>query len=422
MTAERLDRIITTPNRAAVPKVCRLVPLATCLLVLLASCKSHEAPAAGEAAMPPLEVTAVKIVPADLPVVLDYLGQTEGSRVIEVRTRVEGVLQKMNFTEGKMVKAGEVLYRLDPKQFEITLENVRAELAQEEARLENARRSVRRLKPLVEQNAVSQKDLDDAVSAETTATAVVRGAKAKVNEAEMKLGYTVIKAPISGVAGRSLKQEGSLLSPGTDGQLTTVSQLDPLYVNFNVSENEMIRYNDEEKNKSIRFPKGGNFDVALKLCDGTIAPVTGKLNFTNPLYNKETGTLSVRAVVKNPGFHLLPGQYVRVLLKGGIRPNAIVVPQRAVMQGQKGKFVVVVDAASKAEMRNVEVGEWSGENWIITSGLKAGETVVVDGAMKLQAGMPVKVAASPDAKGQAKGGGDKETQGAGKKAAEPAGR
>ena len=365
------------------------------LLLFVLACSKHDAAAPGGAAVPPAEVTAVKVVPADIPMVLDYLGQTEGSRVIEVRTRVEGVLQKMNFKEGNLVKAGEVLYRLDPRQFEITLENARADLALEEARLENARRSVRRLKPLVEQNAVSQKEMDDALSAETTAAAVVRGAKAKVSEAEMKLGYTVITAPISGAVGRSLKHEGSLVSPGGEGLLTTVSLLNPLYVNFNISENETIRHNDEEKHKTVRFPAGGNFDVRLKLADDSFVPVTGKLNFANPLYNKETGTMSVRAEVKNPGYILLPGQYVRVHLMGAVRPGAIQVPQRSVMQGQKGKFVIVVDAASKAEVRTVEVGEWSGENWIITSGVKAGETVVVDGAMKLQAGQPVKVVTAP---------------------------
>lgn len=399
----------------------RIVP-SILMLSLLLSCNKHDSPATVAASIPPAEVTAVKIIPSDLPIILDYLGQTEGSRVIEVRTRVEGVLQKMSFVEGRRVKAGDVLYRLDPKPFEISLENALANLAQEEARLDNARRNVSRLKPLVEQKIVSQKDMDDAVSTETTAAATVRGARAKVNEAKIKLEYTVIRSPISGIAGRSLKQEGSLVSPGTEGLLTTVSLLDPLYVNFNISENDIIRYNDEEDKKAIRFPKGKNFDVRLKLADDSYAPAIGKLNFTNPLFSKETGTLSFRAAIGNAGYALLPGQYVRVHLKGAVRPDAILVPQRSVMQGQKGKFVIVVNSDSKAELRNVEVGEWSGENWIITSGLKAGETVVVDGAMKLQAGMPVKIVYAPESKGLAGGGDGKETPGGKGAATGPEGR
>jgi membrane fusion protein (multidrug efflux system) len=359
-------------------------------LLLTTSCSKKDQPLAGQVTTSPMEVTAFKVTPRDLPLVLDYLGQTEGSRVIEVRARVEGVIQKMSYTEGRMVKAGDILYRIDPKPFEISLENIRAQLAQEEARLENSQRSVKRLKPLVEQNAVSQKDLDDALSAETTAIAAVRGAKARVNEAEVNLGYTVIHATISGIAGRAMKQEGSLVSPGQDGILTTVSQIEPMYVNFNVSETDIIRYNDEEQKKMIRFPQGGNFDVELQFSDGSILPNKGKLNFATPFYNKETGMMGGRAVIGNPVARMLPGQSVRVFLKGAVRPNAILVPQRAVMQGQKGKFVFVVDGASKAEMRNIEVGEWSGDNWTVLSGLKAGDTVVVDGGIKLQNGMPIK--------------------------------
>jgi len=362
------------------------------VLVILCnvSCGKKDPQKAVQMTMPPLDVSAVKVVPRDLPLVLDYLGQTEGSRVIEVRTRVEGVLQKMDFIEGRQVKAGDVLFKLDPKPFETTLENIRAQLAQEEARLENARRNVKRLKPMVEQNAVSQKDMDDALSSETTAAASVRGAQARVREAENNLEYTVIRSPISGIVGKTSKGEGSLVTPGPDGLLTTVSQLNPMYVNFNISESEMIRFNDEAQKRTIRFPAGGNFDVELKFSDGSTWPLKGKLNFSSPFYNKETGTLSARAVVNNQNNMMLPGLYVRVLLKGAVRLGALLVPQRAVMQGQKGKFVFVVDGSSKAEMRNVEVGEWSGDSWTITSGLKAGDIVVVDGAMKIQNGMPVK--------------------------------
>ena len=377
------------------------------LLLCSLSCGKQAPPQAAQMTMPPMEVTATKVVPRDLPLVLDYLGQTEGSRVIEVRARVEGVLQKMNFQEGKQVRAGSLLFQLDPKAFETALEHARAQLAQDEARQENSRRNVQRLKPLVDQNAVSQKDLDDALSVETSAAAGVRGSQAKVKEAQTNLEYTTIRAPISGIAGRALKGEGSLVTPGADGLLTTVSQLEPMFVNFNISESEMIRFNDEAGKKTIRFPRGGDFDVELKFSDGSSWPVKGKLNFSSPFYNKETGTLSARAVIRNLDNKMLPGLYVRVLLKGAVRPGALLVPQRAVMQGQNGKFVFVVDAASKAELRNIEVGEWSGDNWTVLSGLKGGEVVVVDGAMKIQNGMPVKAVFEPQGSTQTPAAGPK---------------
>ncbi|MEW6219623.1 MAG: efflux RND transporter periplasmic adaptor subunit [Thermodesulfobacteriota bacterium] len=360
-------------------------------LLLVAACKKKEPPGGGGAMqMPPAEVTALRIVPRDVPLVLDYLGQTEASRVIEVRTRVEGVLEKIEFVEGNKVEAGAVLFRLETTPFETALENTRAQLAQQQAVLDNARRIVARLRPLVAEKAVSQKDLDDALAAETTAAAAVRGAQARVKEAEINLGYTTIRAPIAGITGRTQKNEGALVSPGPGGVLTTVSQLDPMFVNFNISETEMIRFTGEAQNKTIVFPEGGNFDVELKFADGSVYPHRGRLNFSNPFFNRETGTLGVRAKVANPTGEMLPGLYLRVHLHGAKRPNAILVPQRAVLQGQNGKFVFVVAESSLAEMRNVEVGEWVGQDWLITAGLKPGETVVVDGAVKIQNGMPVK--------------------------------
>jgi len=381
----------STPAAAAKPCMRLLMSALALLLCLTAiACRKTSPQQGAGMSMPPLEVSAVKVVPRDLPLVLDYLGQTEGSRVIEVRARVEGVLQKMDFVEGKQVRAGEPLFKIDPKPFETALENARAQYAQEEARLENARRNLARLKPLAEQNAVSQKDLDDALAAETTAAAALRSARAKITDAEINLGYTAIRAPISGIVSRALKNEGSLVTPGPEGLLTTVSQLEPMYVNFSISEGEMIRYWDEAKKGTLRFPPGGNFEVELKFSDGSSWPLKGRINFSSPFYNKETGTMSARAVVGNRDNKMLPGLYVRVLLKGAVRPGALLVPQRAVMQGQKGKFVFVVAADGKAEMRNVEVGDWSGDSWTVASGLKPGEVVVVDGAMKIQNGMQVK--------------------------------
>jgi len=356
--------------------------------------------------MPPPEVTAMTVAPKAIPVSFEYVGQTAGSREVEVRARVTGILIKRNFEEGLPVKQGQSLFTIDPAPFEAAASRAQADVAAAEARLEQAKRNVKRFRPLYAEKAVSQKDYDDAVSAEQIGTADVKAARARLAEARLNLGYTRVEAPVSGVAGRSNRSEGSLVS-GPDVLLTSVVQLDPIWVNFGISDNDQARLAKEIQAGRLAMPKDGQFEVALVLADGTQYNQTGKLNFTDVKISAATGTRESRAELPNPDGVLRPGQFVRVVLRGATYPNAVTVPQRAVLEGPQGKFVYVVSEKGSAEPRPVQAGEWSGEEWIITSGVKEGDRVIVDGVMKLGPGAPVRIAqpkpeAKPEAKTEAK--------------------
>jgi len=356
--------------------------------------------------MPPPEVTAMTVAPKAIPVSFEYVGQTAGSREVEVRARVTGILIKRNFEEGLPVKQGQSLFTIDPAPFEAAASRAQADVAAAEARLEQAKRNVKRFRPLYAEKAVSQKDYDDAVSAEQIGTADVKAARARLAEARLNLGYTRVEAPVSGVAGRSNRSESSLVS-GPDVLLTSVVQLDPIWVNFGISDNDQARLAKEIQAGRLAMPKDGQFEVALVLADGTQYNQTGKLNFTDVKISAATGTRESRAELPNPDGVLRPGQFVRVVLRGATYPNAVTVPQRAVLEGPQGKFVYVVGEKGSAEPRPVQAGEWSGEEWIITSGVKEGDRVIVDGVMKLGPGAPVRIAqpkpeAKPEAKSEAK--------------------
>ena len=358
----------------------------------------------GFGAMPPPEVSVAVVAPKSLPVTFEYVGQTTGSREVEVRARVTGILLKRNFDEGAPVKQGQSLFTIDPKPYEATAARAAADVGAAEARLTQAKRNAARLKPLYAEKAVSQKDYDDAVSAEAIGAADLKAARARLDEARLNLGYTKVAAPVSGVASRALRSEGSLIS-GPEVLLTTVMQVDPIWVLFGIADNDQARLTKEIQAGRIAMPKDGHFEVALLLADGSTYAHTGKLNFTDIRISPNTGTRESRAEIPNPEGTLRPGQFVRVQLRGAHVPNAVSVPQRAVLEGPQGKFVYVVNAQSQAEARPVQAGEWSGDTWIITSGLKEGERVIIDGLMKLGPGAPVRVAdpnAKPPAKMEAK--------------------
>ena len=348
----------------------------------------HKGPPGG---MPPPEVTAITVAPKAIPVTFEYVGQTAGSREVEVRARVTGILLKRNFEEGGPVKKGQSLFTIDPAQFEAAAARAQADVAAAEARLEQARRNVTRFKPLYAEKAVSQKDYDDAVSAQQIGTADVAAARARLAEARLNLGYTKVEAPVSGVASRSLQSEGSLVS-GPNVLLTSVVQVDPIWVNFGIPDNEASQLRKEIEAGRLAMPKDGRFEVALRLADGTQYDRIGLLNFSDVRISATTGTRESRAELPNPKGVLQPGQFVRVLLRGAVHPSAVTVPQRAVLEGPQGKFVYVVNEKSAAEPRPVVAGEWSGGEWIITSGLKEGDRVIVDGVMKLGPGAPVRIA------------------------------
>jgi membrane fusion protein (multidrug efflux system) len=339
--------------------------------------------------MPPPEVNVITAAPQTLPQTFEYVGQAAGSREVEVRARVTGILLKRNFAEGEPVKAGQSLYNIDPAPFEAAYARAEAGVASAEARYEQARRNAARYKPLYAEKAVSQKEYDDAVSAEAIGVADVKNARAQLTEARLNLGYTKVEAPASGITGRSQRQEGSLIS-GPDALLTTITQIDPIWVNFGIPDNEQALIQKDVAAGTLVLPKDG-FQVQVRRADGTLFPRTGKLNFSDVRVSAATGTREARAEIANPGGVLRPGEFVRVILRGATRPNSITVPQRAVLEGPQGKFVYVVDEKGTAQPRPVQAGEWSGDAWIITGGLKGGERVIVDGVMKLGPGAPVKI-------------------------------
>ena len=367
-----------------------------CLAVSLAGCgaggndkggKGHGgAPGGG---MSPAEVNVMTAAPKALPVAFEYVGQTAGSREVEVRARVTGILLSRNFQEGGPVKKGQSLYTIDPAPIQAALARAQADVAAAEARLDQARRNAARLKPLYAEKAVSQKEFDDAASGELIGAADLKAARARLDEARLNLEYTKVESPMSGIASRSLRSEGSLVS-GPDILLTTVMQVDPIWVNFGIPDTEQARLNKEAAEGHLALPK--NFQVELRLADGSAYGRKGKIAFSDIRISPATGTREARAEIPNPEGVLRPGQFVRVILHGASRPNAVTVPQRAVLQGPQGKFVYVVDEKGSAQPRPVEAGEWSGDSWIITAGLKGGEQVIVDGVMKIGPGAPVKAA------------------------------
>ena len=347
----------------------------------------HGGPGGG---MPPTVVEVKPVAARTLPVEYEFPAQIAGSREVEVRARVPGILLKRNYEEGSAVRAGQSLFTLDAAPFEAAAARAEADVTAAEARQSLAARNAKRLKPLYEARAVSQKDYDDAVSGEEVAAADVKAARARLAEARLNLGYTKVEAPVSGLTSRSLKSEGTLVS-GPEVLLTTVTQVDPVYVNFGLSEAEQSRLKQEAAAGRLTLPKDGRFEIAVRMEDGRVYSRPGKLAFTDVRVNNATGTSDARAEIPNPAGDLRPGQFVRVVLKGAQRPNALSVPQRAVVEGPQGKMVYVLGPENKAVPKPITVGEWSGNDWIVASGLDVGDKVIVDGLMKVFPGATVQV-------------------------------
>jgi membrane fusion protein (multidrug efflux system) len=354
----------------------------------LASGCSKEQPKT--AAGGPVEVSAITVAPRDTPVSYEYVGQTQSSHQVQIRARVNGFLDKRVYTEGSMVKPGEVMFQQDPKPFQAQLDAAKGALAAQEARLQVAIDNLAQVKPLAELKAASQKELNDATGEQQAATAAVQVAKANVETARLNLSYTTITSPIKGLSSFARVQDGAYIS-GENSLLTYVEQVDPVWVNFTLSENDMLGFRTGQKEGKLRLPAKDNFEVEVVLADGAVYPHKGRITFANADFNPQTGTYLLRATLPNPEGGLRPGEFVRVRVSGVVRVNAILVPQQAVLQGAKGHFVILVDKNSKAQIRGVQVGPWYGNEWIITEGLSAGDVVVTDGVARLSPDTPVKV-------------------------------
>lgn len=363
--------------------------------VLAAGCGKEQAGPPG-GGMPPAEVEIIMAMPRVTPVRFEYPAQIAGSREVEVRARTTGIIVRRNYREGAAVKQGESLFSLDPAPARVALARAEADLAVAQARQAQSRRDAERLRPLLPEKAISQKEYDDATSAAAIAAAEVKAAHARVQDARLNLAYTRVESPISGIAGRALLSEGSLVS-GPDVLLTTISQTNPVYVLFGISDSEQAQLRREIAAGRVVLPPDRRFIVHLKLADGSLYEHSAKLDFSDIRVGTQTASSEARAEIANPSGMLRPGQFVRVVLSGAQRPRAILVPQRAVLDGPKGKFVLLVNRENKAQPQPVEPGEWSGSDWVINSGLNGGERVIVEGMLKALPGAPVRIAAQKPA-------------------------
>jgi membrane fusion protein, multidrug efflux system len=363
----------------------RLMMLA--VVAVLAAC-DKKAPVTAE--RPPVEVTVTKVAPRDAPVTYEYVGQTQSSHQVQIRARVAGFLDKRLYTEGSMVKSGQVLFQQDPKPFQAQLDAAKGALAEQQARLQTANDNLAQVKPLAALKALSQKELDDATGQQQAAAAAVQTASANVETAKLNLSYTRIASPVTGLSSFARVQDGAYVN-AENSLLTYVEQVDPVWVNFSISENEMLAVRGEQKAGRLKLPPKGEYIVELVLADGSVFPQRGRVTFANADFDTQTGTFLLRATLPNPQGALRPGQFVRVRVLGAQRPDAVLVPQQSVLQGAKGHFVVLVDKDGKALLRNVEVGPWLGNDWFINAGLQAGDVVVTDGMARLSPGAAVKI-------------------------------
>lgn len=346
------------------------------LLACIAGCgKSADAQPGGGGPPPAMPVAVVAAKLSSVPVLIEAVGRAEGSKEVEIRARVTGLIEQQRYREGDRVKANAPLFLIEQAPFEIALAQARAALGQEQARLEQARREAKRLGPLAEQHAISQREYDDAASTLRLVEASVAAAQAQVRQAQLNLSYTRVVSPINGLTGRSEKSQGSLVSP-SDGLMTRVTQTDPIWVRFSFSESELAR---------LRSGTAGA--VKLLTVEGKPLGTGGKLNFEGSTVDPQLGTVQLRAEFANPELVVLPGQFVRAQVHAGDE-RAYIVPQAAIINGERGKAVWTVKDG-KALPTPVEVGAWVGDGWAVRKGLNEGDTVIVDNLLKLRPGAPV---------------------------------
>lgn len=362
-------------------------------LVLTAGCggKAEKEKKDAAAAPPaPAAVVVTPVVQRDVPVSKEWIGTTDGNVNAEIRPKVDGYLLRRNYPEGSLVRQGQLLFEIDPRQSQAQLQQSQADLEQAQANLAKAHQDVVRFQPLVTQKAISQQELDNALSAERAAKATVDARQAAVHEARLTSNWARVTSPITGIAGIAQQQVGNLVSPTT--VLTTVSQCDPIRVQYPLSETEYLRYQERVK----KGPAAANEDnLELVLVDGSVFPHKGHVLFAGRQVDVKTGTISTIALFPNPGNVLRPGQFAKVRAVTEVKKGAILVPQRAVNELQGGYQIAVVGSDDKAEIRTVQVGEREGKMWVIDSGLHPGDRVVVEGFTRVKSGAQVKPTEAP---------------------------
>jgi len=389
----------------SLPRICFLLPLLLAGLLLLGCGKEQKVQP-----QPPI-VEVVEVTQKEVPVYSDWVGTLDGTINATIRAQVQGYLVKQNYTEGDFVKKDQVLFEIDPREYhaaldqarsalqqsKATLEQAKADVSRQEARWDTTKANLKRIRPLAEQNAVSQKDLDDAVGLELSnrsavdaakaavaaAESQVLGAQAALEKAQLNVGFTRITSPIDGVAGIAKAQIGNLVGPGSIEELTTVSAIDPIKCYISVSEQEFMRAQEERSKQKEKIP------MELILSDGTTYPHKGEFAFADRQVDVRTGTIRVATMFPNPQNLLRPGMFSRVRAEMGIKKGALVIPQVAVSEVQGKYFVAVVSSDNKVSIKPVKVGQWFGQLWVIDEGLQVGEKVVAEGIQKVREGMVV---------------------------------
>ncbi|MBB1517640.1 efflux RND transporter periplasmic adaptor subunit [Aquipseudomonas guryensis] len=367
-------------------------------LGLLIHSTAHAEQAAGT--MPPPDVVVEEAKVESLPLQFEYPARTAGFREVQVRAQVSGILQERLYTEGSAVKQGQVLFRIDARSYQAALARAKGALAQEQARYRQTERDLKRIRELQKKGFASESELDNAISNFEQSKANIEAAKAEVQAKQIDLDYTTVEAPISGITSKETVSEGSLMVAGDPNAslLTQITQLDPMYVNFAAPDREVSSVRQGLQDGSLVRDGGQKMSVQIIFGDGTLYPVQGQVDFTDSLIDRATGTVSARAVVPNPDQALLPGQFVRVQVKGISKPNAVTVPERAISQGPNGTFVYVVDAQNVARVRPVTTAHTAKGRWVVDSGIAAGDQVIVEGLPKVRPNEPVKVVAAAASK------------------------
>jgi len=364
----------SAPRRAAL-----LILASTLLLAACGHKEDAKGPGGAGAAPPPLPVTVIEVHTRKVPISLEAVGQAEGSREVEIRARVNGIIEKRLYEEGAPVKADAVLFLIDPAPYELAVEEAKAALQQERVRKELAEVDAKRLEPLAREKAISERELDQALATAKQATASIASAEAKLKEAQLNLSYTKVTAPISGITGRALRSEGSLVTANTDSSLlTTLTQVNPIWVRFPLAEADFKRV------------RGAERETVVQLVDesGKVVADHGRLNFTSSTVDPKLGAVQLRAEFPNPQMKWLPGQFAKVRILAG-QQDAMLVPQGAVLQSEQSRLVMTVGPDNKVVPKPVQTANWVGTDMVVTGGLAEGDRVIVDNLMKLRPGATV---------------------------------
>ncbi|HDL8113744.1 TPA: efflux RND transporter adaptor subunit AcrA [Yersinia enterocolitica] len=373
-------------NRGVMPLAAILVLSGSLVLI---GCNDKDAAQAHAQQAPEVGIVTLKAAP--LNITTELPGRTSAFRVAEVRPQVSGIILKRNYVEGSDVTAGTSLYQIDPATYQAAYDSAKGDLAKAQAAAEIARLTVNRYKPLLGTNYISKQEYDQAVSNSMQANAAVVAAKAAVESARINLAYTQVTSPISGRTGKSSVTEGALVTSGQATALTTVQQLDPMYVDVTQSSDEFLRLKKELADGTLK-QENGKANVRLLLENGSEYAETGTLEFSGVTVDETTGSITIRAIFPNPNEALLPGMFVRARLDEGVRPDALLVPQQGVTRNPRGEATaMVVGADDKVELRTLVANQAIGNKWLVTEGLKAGDRLIVSGLQKIRPGVQVKV-------------------------------